>query len=66
MTDASYQPEELLITTFARLLLGVESLGHVAVGALSPIPGAAALLAQALAADEGMEEARTGAALAGP
>ena len=45
MTGASYKPEELLITTFARLLLRLERIGHVAVGALSPIPGAAALLA---------------------
>lgn len=70
MTGASYKPEELLITTFARLLLRLERIGHVAVGALSPIPGAAALLAQALAADEGGEEAgqetEKGAALAGP
>ncbi len=39
-------PTELLIATIARLLQGV---GHVAVGASSPIPGAAAFLAQALA-----------------
>ena len=45
MTGASYKPEELLITTFARLLLGVEGLGHVAVGALSPIPGSASATA---------------------
>lgn len=38
------RPEELLIFTIARMLDG---LGHVAVGASSPIPGAAALLAQA-------------------
>ncbi len=37
--------QELLIGVLARLLEGV---GHVAVGALSPIPGAAALLARAL------------------
>ncbi len=37
----SYQIEELLITTIAPML---EGLGHVAVGAASPIPGAAALL----------------------
>lgn len=36
-----YRPEELLITTIARLLDGV---GHVAVGVSSPIPGSAALL----------------------
>ena len=40
--------EELLIGVLARLLEGV---GHVAVGASSPIPGAAALLAQALSND---------------
>ncbi len=39
----SYQIEELLITTIAPML---EGLGHVAVGAASPIPGAAALLAR--------------------
>ena len=37
----SYRIEELLITTIAPMLDG---LGHVAVGAASPIPGAAALL----------------------
>ena len=37
----SYQIEELLITTIAPML---EGLDHVAVGAASPIPGAAALL----------------------
>ena len=37
--------EELLIGVLARLLEGA---GHVAVGASSPIPGAAALLARAL------------------
>jgi glutaconate CoA-transferase subunit B len=36
-----YRPEELLITTIAPML---EGLDHVAVGAASPIPGAAALL----------------------
>jgi len=46
MSDAGYSPEEFLIFTFSRLLEGV---GHVAVGALSPIPGSAALLAQARA-----------------
>ena len=40
----SYRPEELLITTVARWL---EGCGHVAVGAVSPIPGAGALLASA-------------------
>ena len=43
----SARPEELLIFTIARMLDG---LGHVAVGASSPIPGAAALLAQAWSA----------------
>lgn len=37
------RPEELLIFTIARMLDGLR---HVAVGASSPIPGAAALLAQ--------------------
>lgn len=37
----AYQIEELLITAIAPML---EGLGHVAVGAASPIPGAAALL----------------------
>jgi glutaconate CoA-transferase subunit B len=40
----TYSPDELLICTIARML---EGLGHVAVGASSPIPGAAALLARA-------------------
>jgi glutaconate CoA-transferase subunit B len=40
-----YRPEELLICVLARMLDGVD---HVAVGNLSPIPGAAALLARAL------------------
>jgi glutaconate CoA-transferase subunit B len=39
----SYRIEELLITTIAPML---EGLDHVAVGAASPIPGAAALLAR--------------------
>lgn len=39
-----WRVEELLITAIARMLDG---LGHVAVGASSPIPGAAALLARA-------------------
>lgn len=43
MTNA-YKREELLICLVARLLEGVR---HVAIGALSPIPGAAALLTQA-------------------
>jgi glutaconate CoA-transferase subunit B len=40
----TYSHDELLICTIARML---EGLGHVAVGASSPIPGAAALLARA-------------------
>ncbi len=40
----AYSHDELLICTVARML---EDLGHVAVGASSPIPGAAALLARA-------------------
>lgn len=43
----SQAPEELLIVTLADMLAGDR---HVAVGAASPIPGAAALLAQAEAA----------------
>ena len=50
MSEAGYSHEELLICTFAHLLDGV---GHVAVGAISPIPGSAALLAQAQTSDEG-------------
>ena len=50
MSEAEYSHEELLICTFAHLLDGV---GHVAVGAISPIPGSAALLAQAQTSDEG-------------
>lgn len=41
---ADFQPEELLISTVADMLDG---LGHVAIGASSPIPGGAALLARA-------------------
>ncbi|MGE0719234.1 MAG: CoA-transferase [Alphaproteobacteria bacterium] len=41
----AWRREELLIAVLARMLDGVE---HVAVGASSPIPGAAALLARAL------------------
>jgi len=40
----AYSHDELLICAIARML---EGLGHVAVGASSPIPGAAALLARA-------------------
>jgi glutaconate CoA-transferase subunit B len=39
-----YRPQELLIDTLAGMLAGLR---HVAVGAASPIPGAAALLARA-------------------
>ncbi|MEK9966710.1 MAG: CoA-transferase [Alphaproteobacteria bacterium] len=42
--SATIAPEELLIATVADMLAG---LGHVAVGAQSPIPGSAALLARA-------------------
>jgi len=45
---ADYSPDELLICTIARLLA---DLRHVAVGASSPIPGAAALLARAQSGD---------------
>ncbi len=41
----SYKPEELLISVLTGLL-SQPYIGHVAVGAASPIPGAAALLAQ--------------------
>ncbi len=41
---SDYQPQELLIDTLAGMLAGLR---HVAVGAASPIPGAAALLARA-------------------
>jgi glutaconate CoA-transferase, subunit B len=40
---SEYRPEELLIDVLAGML---EGMGHVAVGAASPIPGAAALLAR--------------------
>ena len=40
----TYRPQELLIDTLAGMLAGLR---HVAVGAASPIPGAAALLARA-------------------
>jgi glutaconate CoA-transferase, subunit B len=43
---SGYRPEELLIDTLAGMLAGLR---HVAVGAASPIPGAAALLARARA-----------------
>jgi glutaconate CoA-transferase subunit B len=41
---SGYRPQELLIDTLAGMLAGLR---HVAVGAASPIPGAAALLARA-------------------
>ena len=50
MAGPAATPTEGLIFTIAGLLQGV---GHVAVGASSPIPGAAALLARALAEREG-------------
>ena len=53
MSEFPYKPEELLINTFADLLDGV---GHVAVGALSPIPGCAALLMQELARQRGNDD----------
>jgi len=56
----AYAPEEFMICVMARLL---EGLGHVSVGALSPIPGCAALLARDVS---GAQEAGTGAAPAGP
>ena len=43
MTKPIYKNEEFLINTFADLLFDVN---HIAVGALSPIPGCAALLVQ--------------------
>ena len=46
MSAARFSQTELLIAVIARLLEGVRT---VAVGASSPIPGAAALLAQARA-----------------
>ncbi len=55
MSAAGYAPEELLISVFARLLDGA---AHVAVGAISPIPGSAALLAQALAREKSGGEVR--------
>ena len=42
--SSDFLPEELLIATVADMLRG---LAHVAVGAQSPIPGSAALLARA-------------------
>ena len=47
MNTVEWRTEERLIATIADMLVGVK---HVAVGASSPIPGAAALLAQARAA----------------
>ena len=61
MTE-DYAPEEFLINALAAELEGV---GHIAVGALSPVPGSAALLARELAREKA-QEAGTGAANAGP
>jgi glutaconate CoA-transferase subunit B len=47
---AAASPEELLISVLADMLAEDR---HVAVGAASPIPGAAALLAKAEKADRG-------------
>ena len=44
-----YSGTELLVAVIARLLAGC---GHVAVGAASPIPGSAALLARDLSGGE--------------
>ncbi len=44
-----YRPDELLIAVIARWLAGT---GHVAVGAISPIPAAGALLARARSDDQ--------------
>ena len=55
MSEDGSAPEEFLISVLAGLLEGV---GHVAVGALSPIPGSAALLARALAREKGEDEVR--------
>ena len=44
MSALAFRPEELLVATVAEMLDGLH---HVAVGASSPIPGAAALLARA-------------------
>ena len=43
MTGPAWSPEEFLICAIARM---IEDAGHVAVGAISPIPGSAALLAR--------------------
>jgi glutaconate CoA-transferase subunit B len=50
MGETLYKYEEFLINIFAELLSGVN---HIAVGALSPIPGCAALLMQELALQKG-------------
>ena len=42
--NTQFKPEELIISTIAEML---EGLSHVAIGASSPIPGSAALLARA-------------------
>ena len=49
MSKNGYSPEEFLICAIARLL---EDAGHVAVGAISPIPGCAALLAREVSEKE--------------
>ncbi len=54
MTEAGCSPEEFLISAMARELEGA---GHIAVGALSPIPGSAALLAREIAQQEAPGEA---------
>ena len=54
MSKNGDSPEEFLICAIARLLEGA---GHVAVGAISPIPGCAALLAREVS----KQEAGTGA-----
>ena len=60
MNGNGYASEEFLICVMARLL---EGLSHVSVGAISPIPGCAALLARDVSV---AQEAGTGAAPAGP
>ncbi len=60
--QATMQPAEIMIAAISRMLDG---LSHVACGAQSPIPGSAALLAQARAAKTGVTKtvaATTGAA----
>ncbi len=52
MSKNGYSPEEFLICAIARLLEGA---GHVAVGAISPIPGCAALLAREVSEKEAVQ-----------